>query len=134
MISRNLLRTVLTRCMKVSTRKSKTNEQRVSHYDHYSYVVVDDQIVEWGRNLTKNTPPVHWGYKDFQGVHSELSAYMKAVGLLRDRDFGMINVRLSKGLKLLNSAPCNNCKRMLKSLGGKWVIYSTPDGFKKVNL
>ena len=134
MISRNLLRTILTRSMKVSTRNSKTNAQRVSHYDHYSYVVAEEQIVEWGRNMTKNVPPVHWGYNQFQGVHSELSAYMKASGLLRDREFGVVNVRLSKGLKLLNSAPCPNCRRMLKSLGAKWVVYSTPDGFKKVNL
>ncbi len=134
MISRNLLRTILTHSMKVSARNSKTNAQRVSHYDHYSYVVVGNEVIEGGRNLTRNTPPVHWGYKDYQGIHSELSAYMKASGLLRDRDFGVVNVRLSGSLKLMNSAPCPNCQRMLRSLGGKWVVYSTPEGFKKVNL
>jgi len=133
-VARNLLKSLLTRSMIVSAKHSKTNEQRVSHYDHYSYVVVGNEVIEGGRNLTKNVPPVHWGYKDFQGVHSELSAYMKASGLLRDREFGVVNVRLSKGLKLMNSAPCQNCRRMLKSLGGKWVVYSTPEGFKKVNL
>lgn len=120
--------------MKVSTSKSKTNEQRISHYDHFSFVVADNEVVEWGRNMTKNIPPVYWGYGRFQGLHSELSAYLKASGILKDRAFGVVNVRLSKGLKLMNSMPCQNCQRMLKSLGAQWVFYSTQEGFKKLKL
>ena len=134
MINRNLIRVALSRSMKNSMKKSRTNEQRLSHYDHYSYVIAGNEIVEWGRNITKYVPPVHWGYKSFQGLHSELSAYLKASGKLKEKDFGVINVRLSRGLNLLNSAPCQNCRQMLKSLGAKWVIYSTPEGFKKTKL
>ena len=134
MISRNLMRRILTSCMKQATKSSKTNAQRVSHYDHYSFVISDNEVVEWGRNMTKNIPPVHWGYNRFQGLHSELSAYLKASGLLKDRDFGVVNVRLSRKLELMNSCPCDNCKRMLESLGAKWVIYSTPEGFKRLKL
>ena len=134
MIPRNLMRKILTSCMKQATKRSRTNEQRVSHYDHYSFVIAENEIVEWGRNRTFQIPPKHWGYNEHQGIHSELSAYLKAAGLLKDRDFGVVNVRLSKGLRLMNSCPCDNCKRMLESLGAKWVVYSTPEGFKKVKL
>ena len=133
-ITSNLLRTILSRCMIISARESRTNESRVSHYDHYSFIVCKNEVVEWGRNRTFQIPPVHWGYNEHQGIHSELSAYLKAAGLLKDRDFGVVNVRLSPSLSLLNSKPCSNCENMLRSLGASWVYYSTEDGFKRMKL
>ena len=133
-ISQNLLRHILNKCMAISACRSRTNQIRVSHYDHYSFIVSKNEIVEWGRNRTFQRPPVHWGYNWHQGIHSELSAYIKAAGILKDRDFGVVNVRLSPSLGLLNSKPCPNCENMLRSLGASWVYYSTEDGFERMNL
>lgn len=133
-VSKNILRHILTHCMSKAVSESVTNRCRVSNYDHYSYIVSDNEIVEWGRNKTKLVPPVHWGYNEHQGIHSELSAYLKAAGILRGREFGVVNVRLSPSLELKDSKPCKNCENLLRALGAGWVVYSTEDGFRKMGL
>lgn len=84
-----------------------------NYYLHYSFIVQDNKIVEWGTN-NKIVPAVHFGYQarlnddDFKPkMHSEWIAYRRAKGLLnRRRPFDMINIRLNRKKEIKMSRPC----------------------------
>jgi tRNA(Arg) A34 adenosine deaminase TadA len=98
---------------------------------HFSFIVADGCIIEWGCNMA-HTPPVHMGYakrinNNEPKLHSELVAYKKAKGLLRS-NFEIINVRFNRAGKLRISMPCSVCYSILKGLGCKTFYFSNADG------
>lgn len=106
------------------------------NYIHYSFVIQENKIVEWGVNSNK-VPPVHYGYQhrikgDKFGPksHSEIEAFRKARGLLDlNKKFEMINIRLNKSKELRISKPCSCCHELLMALGCSKFYYSSDIGF-----
>ena len=103
---------------------------------HFSFIVQRRQIVEWGCNML-HEPPIHMGYvQRINGadpkLHSELVAYKKAKGLLKDKKFVLINIRLNKKGEIRLSKPCVCCHEILSSLGCVLFYYSTEEGYQKI--
>lgn len=111
------------------------NHPEFGNFIHYSFVVLDNKILGYGENNAQ-TPPIHYGYGkrlincDFKPkTHSEICAYKRTRGLLKNRPFEMINIRLGRGGDLKNSKPCECCDELLTVLGCKKIYYSTDNGF-----
>lgn len=112
------------------------NHPEYDCYMHYSFVIQDNKIVDYGTNSNK-TPPVHHGYNKrcliddtFKPkTHSEYAAYMRAKGLLKPKSFEIINLRFNKVGELRLSKPCDCCYLLLKELGCKRFYYSSTIGF-----
>lgn len=133
-MNKRVLQSCLREAVKKLSTDSRSNETNLSHYHHYSFVIIRNEIIEWGRNRQLKVP-LHWGYDNsFQGLHSEMAAYKKASGILGNSDFDMVNIRLSKKLFMLNSMPCEHCQRMLRELGCGHIWFSTEYGFEKLKL
>lgn len=133
-MNKRILRTCLCEAIKRLSTDSRTNLVNISHYNHFSYIVCRNEVIEWGRNRQLRIP-LHWGYDNsYQGLHSEMAAYKKAVGILGNKDFMMVNIRLSNRLHMLNSMPCAHCQRILKELGCEQIWYTTEEGFKRMKL
>lgn len=105
-------------------------------YLHFSFVVQENKIIEWGLNNRK-IPALHYGYhsriKDTRfkpKMHAEVNAYWKAKGLLkRNKAFSMINIRLNRMSECRMSKPCSCCYGLLKALGCDIFYYSSNNGF-----
>lgn len=106
------------------------------YFPHYSFVVQNNKILDYGTN-NKKVPPYHHGfhkrinnYVIGPKTHSEINAYRKAKGLLiKNRDFEMINIRLNKKGQLRISKPCCCCYEILSELGCSKFFYSSDFGF-----
>lgn len=103
---------------------------------HFSFVVQRRQILEWGCNML-HEPPIHMGYiQRINGaepkLHSELVAYRRAKGIMKNRTFRLINIRLNRQGEIRLSKPCVCCYEILKTLGCSEFCYSTENGFDKV--
>jgi tRNA(Arg) A34 adenosine deaminase TadA len=120
-------------------------EKRLNHpqindgaYLHYSYVVLDGTIIGMGYN-TSVEPPRYTGYhtKVDSGLpcksHSEWNAWKRTRGLLCNRSFELINVRLTKaGIPRL-SEPCRICANLLPDLGCTAFYYTNGiDGWSRL--
>lgn len=95
---------------------------------HFSFIIQDNAIIEWGCNMW-HTPPIHMGYKKrINGgapkFHSEIVAYKKARGILTKSHFEMINIRLNKQYNTLLSKPCVVCYDILSKLGCMCFYYT----------
>ena len=95
------------------------------HYMHWSFIVQDNQIIEWGMNRT-GIPDRQWGYKPNSKIHSELSAYKKARLLLNRGPFALINIRLNRQGEWKLSSPCPTCANWLATVGCVKVYFTTP--------
>lgn len=109
------------------------NHPEYQHYAHFSFVVKDNQIVEWATN-NSHTPPKHMGYgARIKGAkpktHSELMAYKKARRILGKRSFQMINVRLNRSYQVRLSKPCVCCDNIMREMGCTKIYYSSEVGF-----
>lgn len=134
-LNKKILRSCLSEAIRRLSADSRTNEISISHYNHFSYLINNDnEVVEWGRN--RQAPiPLYWGYdNNYQGLHSEMAAYKKASGLLGNKEFIMVNIRLSNRLHMLNSMPCKHCQRILRELGCDQIWFTTENGFEKMKL
>lgn len=114
----------------------KESHPEFQHFIHFTFIVQDNKIVEWGRNH-KGEPALHHGYrhgKDFQSkIHSEMDAYKKAKGLLdKTKPFEIINIRLNKKGLLRLSKPCKCCFNLMKEFGCRTFYYSSEIGFLKI--
>lgn len=103
------------------------------HYLHWSFIVQNNQIVEWGVNRT-GIPDPQWGYKPNSKIHSELSAYKKARLLLDRGPFDLINVRLNRQGLIKLSAPCVTCAGWLAANGCRKVWFTSPAGWASITL
>lgn len=98
---------------------------------HYSFVIQDNAILEWGFNRPIQNP-VHYGYERFNGRHAEIDAWLRARGILNGHPWDVLSLRLRKSglgeLELGDSAPCFRCGDILRSLGCRNIYYSTDMG------
>lgn len=123
--------TILKECIRISREK---NHQRDSDFRHFSFIIQKNKLVEWGMNVAKVPPMIHFGYSKTSGWHSEVNAYRKAKGILEDGSFEIINIRLNKQGILRLSKPCKCCYNFLQELGCSVVWFSTDVGFAKLRL
>lgn len=103
------------------------------HYAHFTFIVRDNQIVEWATN-NAHIPPKHYGYASrikgaMTKTHSEIMAYRRARRILGKRSFQMINIRLNRSYQLRLSKPCVCCHAIMKEMGCTKVYYSSEVGF-----
>jgi hypothetical protein len=112
-----------------------------SMFIHYSFVVQDNKIVEYGYNRSEKEPPKTFGYHDrfggndwyIPGTHSEVDAYRKAKGLMnKNKPFEIINIRLNRQGEIRLSAPCKCCHQLLQEFGCKTFYYTTDVGMSKI--
>lgn len=108
------------------------------YYPHYSYIIQDNQLIEWGTNQDGN-PPLYFGYHSRVTVpklHSELVCYRKARGLLdKSRPYEMVNIRLNRRGVAKIAAPCPCCQEWLISTGCSAVWFTTStQRFGKIKL
>jgi len=104
-------------------------------YPHFSFIVQDNKILGYGMNM-KGVPPIHFGYHTrlnggIPKLHSEFVAYKKMVGLLNNKPFEVINIRLNRRGEIKNSGACSCCYNFLKEAGCKNIYYSTEIGWAK---
>jgi len=123
--------TILTECVRIAREK---NLQRDSDFHHFSFIVQKNKVVEWGINVSRVPPLIHLGYSKTSGWHSEVNAYRKARGIIKDGSFEVINIRLNKAGELRLSKPCICCHAFLKALGCSNVVFSTNVGFARLRL
>lgn len=105
-------------------------------FAHWSFVVQSNKIIDWSTNHNGRPPP-HLGYGHNKTgyfepkTHAEFAAWRKARGLLDDKPFEVINIRLNKRGEPRMSAPCECCSGFLKEMGCKKVFYTTNSGWSK---
>ncbi len=105
---------------------------QLSHFPHFSYIVMRNRIISWATNTSKE-PPIHFGYhRNWDGsyrpkLHAELNAYHKAN---IHSSFEIINIRLSKSKELRLSKPCYACFKLLRTHGCQRFWYSDLHGFE----
>ena len=82
--------------------------------------------------------PRHYGHYSritdgLPKTHAEVVAWKKGRGLMdKSKPWEMINIRLNRQSKIMNSAPCPDCFTLMKSLGCTNIHYSTDLGFVKL--
>lgn len=119
--------------LKECTRISKRNLIKhplldISSKLHFSFVILDNQIIGWGYNRV-SVPPIHMGYKsrilgNTPRTHSEIDAYKSCKSLINS-NFKIVNIRLNKQKDFRLSRPCLCCQRILYALGCVGFYYST---------
>lgn len=102
-----------------------------SFYMHWSFIVAENRIVEWGTNAPGD-PPKHFGYHPQSKIHSELRAWNRAKGLLAGAPFSLINIRLNRRGEWRMSAPCAPCQGWLESVGCRKIWFTTPNGWAQM--
>lgn len=134
---------LLEEASRICVRKKDSHPLIESGYAHYSFVVVNDAIIEYGWNHRGGPPPKHFGYDKnckwsrlgfIPQSHSEYSAYKRARGLLKGASFEMINVRVNPQGELRNSCPCNTCRSWLNAVGCKKVYFSIDNDFARLDF
>ncbi len=122
---KKLLMSALKIAVTKGTESSKT-------YNHWTFVVQDNCLVEWGTNLMDGIPPKYFGYHSFSGLHSELVAYRRARGLLKTKPYAIINIRLNHRGQMKMAQPCKVCWEWLKATGCNSCWYTTDIGWSKI--
>lgn len=132
-----MLKKTLAESLRIAQKHILVREK--THWLHWSFIVVNNKIVEWGCNMRGN-PPIHMGYNkktamDFPSLlHSEIVAYKRASKLLGKqlKSFEVINIRLSRTGELRLSSPCKCCYPLLSELGATKFYFTTDIGWGKV--
>ena len=98
-------------------------------YVHITLIVLRNKVLVISTNNTTKTHPKNkkFGYK-YDFLHSELGAIIKNKAGKRHK---MINIRLTKKRRWLNSKPCAFCGKMLCSCFTGKIYFSTENGFKE---
>ena len=105
---------------------------------HWSFIVVNNKIMEWGTNCAGISPPIHLGYHHQiennelgPKLHSEYVAWKKARDLIKNENWEIINVRLNRTMAPKMSAPCPCCSNFLNSMGCKCAYFTHDSGWAK---
>lgn len=114
--------------LQISRRKLKYHPQK--KFRHYSFLIQNNQIVDWAVNLNRE-PPIHYGYHDRMDdlsykpkLHSEIQVYLKARGIIdKTQSFDIINIRLNKKGKIRSCKPCTCCSYLMFELGCKNIYF-----------
>lgn len=128
-------KSLLTLAMGIA-QKHNPKHPEIGRFQHFSFVIQDNKILEWATN-TKKEPPRHQGYHsrlidaDYPPkTHAEINAYRKAKGLMDSKKtFEMINIRLNRQGIARISKPCSCCWDMMFALGCSCFYYSSEIGF-----
>ncbi len=131
-------KSLLSDALQISLMKFKKHPE-YERYIHYSFIIQDNKIIEWGTNH-KGIPAKHYGYCKKNNdptfvpkIHSEIDAFKKAKGILnKSKIFEIINIRLNKEGQIRSSKPCVCCYYLLKELGCKTFHFTEDDGFKLI--
>lgn len=122
---------LLVECLRISC-KHLPKHPEFNAYKHYSFVIQNNSIIEWGTN---RAAPSIIGYQPWQKLHSENQAYFRAQGLLnKNKRFDIVNIRLNKSGDILLSHPCKCCISFLKHLGCNYVWFTTALGFARLKI
>ncbi len=128
-------KSILQECIKNSIKfNTPIKHDQWDCYKHFTYIVQNNQIIEWGINRA-GPPPTF--YMKHQKRHSEYVAYAKARGLLnKNKSFDIVNIRLNKQGILKLSKPCICCCAFLKQMGCNHVYFSSgiDDNFARISL
>lgn len=116
---------LLTQALQIA-HKEHTTHPEWRHFMHWTFVIADGKIVEWATNK-KGQPERHFGYHSNAKVHSELFAYRKARGLLKER-FEIVNVRINRQGELKIAAPCGVCREWLTAVGCERAWFTLTEG------
>lgn len=111
---------------------TKETDSTGKTYRHWTFVVCDGKILEWGSNNMDGVAPKHFGYSPFSKHHSEFVAYRKARGLLKGAKFAIINIRLNKQGLMKMSMPCEVCWEWLQAVGCTECWFSTENGMARL--
>jgi len=91
---------------------------------HYSFIVVNDEVISMGMNRPADVPK-HFGYPACAMLHAEVDAYRRARHRIGNRGFEILNIRLSKDKKVRISAPCPACMNLMFANGCTKIYYTT---------
>ena len=124
-------RAVLEECHRIALSNIKQKKHpQWSCYKHFSFIIQDGKIVEWGMN--RLAEPL-LGYPAHGKLHAECDAYFKARGLLDNSEFfEVVNIRMGISGQLKISKPCTCCQQFLKRLNCREVWFSTELGFARL--
>jgi tRNA(Arg) A34 adenosine deaminase TadA len=125
-------RSILNECLRIARGKHGPSHPAWGQKAvHYSFVVQDNKILEMGVNRPGASPPVHYGYPQYADIHSEIDAWRKARGILEDKEWEIVNIKLLKEPPLYpvaDAAPCTHCEIMLIYLGCTNLYFTTASG------
>jgi len=118
-------RTLFRECVSHAIQKKNLHPyKRQPHLRHFTFVILDNKIIAVGLNRP-DEPFIMHGYSIHSGRHSEVDAWKKAKGLLLGAPFEIINLRVHKSGRIMNSKPCECCYRFLASMGCTAAWFST---------
>ena len=120
---------LLKKCLEIA----RDNNTPIKHpqwgcYHHFSFIIQEGKIIDWGTNR-KASPLTFLGYLPHAKIHSETDAYFKAKGIMiKGASFEIVNIRLNKMSKIMNSEPCKCCFTFLNNMGCKKAWFTTKIG------
>lgn len=121
----------------VNQARKKLHKSNSPRYKHFTFIVTNSgYIASYGINNIKKTHPLakKYGHRFFS-THSEINAIAKFPYTLRNlKNYSIINIRLDRYGCLKLAKPCIHCQALLHTLQIKKIIYSTNNGFKKLDL
>ena len=119
-------RRILNNCLDIALKNNNAlNHPQWDYYHHFSFIIsTSGKIVEWGVNR-RSSPLSLLGYADHSKMHSEIDAYFKAKGLIRNEKFDVVNIRLTKTSRVASSKPCACCFGFLKKTGARKIYFTT---------
>ncbi len=94
---------------------------------HFSFLVRKNAIVSFGMNRPKKTSGMAYKFGElaYPFIHAECDCLSRAACNLQDlTKCTLVNIRLARRGGLLLSRPCNNCAKIIASLGVGKVLYS----------
>jgi len=141
-MAHDMKKQILRECVRIS-REKNNNFPIAMKKHHFSFIIQNNKIVEWGTNvsicrgvdITGTQSPKYRGYPEYAMFHSEAAAYKKARGILNPKEtFEVVNVRLNTTSDMLLSKPCDCCFHFLRTLNCSRVWFSTKTGFATQNM
>ncbi len=127
---------ILEQCLQIAKSKNTPDlHPDWGSYHHFSFVIQNNKIVEWGTNKKGAVSEIHGFSERRHKIHSEVDAARKAKGLLnRNKPFDIVNIRLSRASKIRKSAPCKCCTSFLSFVGCNKVHYTTDEGWETCKI
>lgn len=116
-------KTLIQEAVRIAKQALPTHPWFIHRKCHFSFIVQNNKILEWGMNRQGNPPKA---YPNFAAIHSEIDAFRKAKGIMNHNiGFEIINIRLNRQGQLRLSAPCERCGPFIKAIGCTHVHFST---------
>lgn len=132
---------LLVESLRLANKSLANHPMKDMGFTHFSFVVLDNKIVEMGMNNYR-VPNKHWGYDTrYKGwdsnfiarTHSELDAYRRAKGLIKNQEWDLINIRLNSQGEMKNSCPCSVCSSWLTGgINCNRIFFTTDAGWAKL--